>query len=177
MAAEFHLNPDRVNDLVAAAVATFDFTRPGNDQSLGRDLAVRVAKGISDRSNEGKGPDGENFKENEDVYARYKLARYDVDRPGELGGQTFSLLSCLGKPEVSSDEVVMNYGWGKTPDRSVARNGVALRPSELTATDREKAVHLTDSGRAFYQLDDAIAESCVELAYDSLAEHLKEHTS
>lgn len=163
-----------VADLVDAAVRTFDFTLPGRGgETLGRDLAVRAALGIQQRSADGEDPDGNPWKPNEEKYAKYKHDRYQVDRPGELGGQMLSLTSLLGKPEVTAENVLMVYGWN-TPPPADARNGVPLTPSERKATDREKGSYFTDGGRRFYELDDATCESMVAVAAAALETHLRE---
>ncbi len=172
MHVSFRFNPDSIPDLIQAAVDTFDFTMPGEGgQSLGRDLAVTAAKGIADRSDSGLDLNGEPFAANEDKYAKYKEKRYDVDRPGELGGQMFSLTSVLGKPEVSADAIHMSYGWNQAPARTTARNGAPLRESERKATDRQKAVWFAESGREFYGLDETIAEAMLEQAGKRFTRH------
>src|SRR5689334_1970463 len=118
MSAGFEMDPDAVLAHVAAAVDSFDFSIPGEaGGTLGRDLAVAVAQGIADRSADGKDPDGNDWRPNSDTpfhglpgYATYKRERYDVDRPGELGGQMLSQLSLLGQTTVTADEVEMVYG-------------------------------------------------------------------
>jgi hypothetical protein len=179
VAVGFDFNPDEVTALIEAAVRTFDFTLPGKSQSLGRDLAVRAATGICDRSNQGLDPDGNPWPPNSDTpfhgmpgYATYKYQRYSVDRPGELGGQMLSLLSVLGTPSVSADTVEMTYGTGSPPQRTTSRTGVAMKPSELKATDVEKADWFFEGGREFFAFDDEIAESVVELCGEALDEYL-----
>lgn len=173
MAAQFELDPDSVADLVEAVIDTYDWTLPGEaGQSLGRDLAVTVADGMAERSNRGLGVDGSPLKANEPKYARYKLARYGVDRPGELSGQTFSLLSMLGTVEVGPADVAMSYGLGTPPTRATSRTGQAMRPWELKATDREKAGYLGDSGRDFYGLDEDIKAKVVAQAGERFLRHL-----
>jgi hypothetical protein len=168
----FDFDSASAQDLVDACVDTFDFTLPGRDQSLGRDLAVRAAAGIADRSNRGLDADGQPFKPNEKRYAYRKLQRYGVDRPGELGGQMLSLTSLLGRPEVTRDAVVMRYGTGERPPAN-SRSGVPLRPWETKATDADKARHFTDSGRRFYELDGKIAASLQGLVNDAWEDHVR----
>lgn len=173
MSAAFEFNPEEVEALVQAVVDTFDFTLPGKSQSLGRDLAVTAAEGIADRSNQGLDAAGEPFKPNAAKYAAYKFRKFQVDRPGELGGQTLSLQSVLGTPEVTPDTVVMRYGTGQAPQRKTSRGGADLSPSQLEATDQEKAEWLQAGGREFYGLDAEISEKVIVQAGDALTEHLK----
>ena len=43
------MTPDEVNIYLANFLASFDFTRPGMDQSLGRDMALLMAERIGER--------------------------------------------------------------------------------------------------------------------------------
>lgn len=166
-------DPDTPADIVEALVDTFDFTVPGRGgKTLALDLVTRAAAGIADRSSQGRGPDGVEWRPNEARYARYKQARYGVDRPGELGGQMLSLNALVGKPEVAPDEVRMVYGWG-TPPPPNSRTGQPLKEWEKEATDREKGEYFTDTGRKFYELDDDISESLVKLVQESLDDYIK----
>lgn len=159
--------------ILSAVVESFDLTLPGQDQSLGRDLAVRAAHQIQDRSNSGDDPDGNEWRPNERRYAAYKLKRYQVDRPGELGGQMLSLTSVLGNPTVTPDSVEMAYGTGQAPQRSTSRGGTELKPHELKATDRQKAEWFEDGGREFYALSEEDCDALAELAGEALDRHLK----
>lgn len=163
---------DTVCALIEAAVSTFDFTLSGEGgQSLGRDLAVRAATGIANRSAEGRDPDGNEWAPNRPDWAEYKLERYSVDRPGELGGQMLSLVSLLGKPVMTADTIEMTYGTGEPPTRKTSRSGVELQPSELIPTDFEKAEWFTAGGRRFYELDEEIELSLVALCGERLTAH------
>jgi hypothetical protein len=180
-----HFDPDQPVELIEAALDTFDFTLPGRDKSLGRDLAVRVASGIAQRSLDGKDPDGNDWPPNSDNpkgkgYATYKLKRYDVDRPGELGGQMLSLLSLMGNVVVTPNRIEMTYGIDTPPQRPTARNGVPLKDHELIPTDREKGDWFTNGNsrtgqppRRFFEFDEEIAASLVTLVSEFLQEYLR----
>jgi hypothetical protein len=164
---------DGASDFLEAVLDTFDFTLPGEQgQTLGRDLAVGAAMGIAQRSNQGLDVDGQKFRPNSPDWARYKLDRYQVDRPGELGGQMFSLTSILGTPQISKDLIVMKYGTDEPPMRPEARNGVPLKPEELEPTDVEKAQWFALGGRHFYGLDETINEDLTKIADTALLRHI-----
>jgi hypothetical protein len=171
----FHFDPNDLPGMIEAVIDSFDFTIPGDSGgTLGRDMAVRVAIGIANRSTKGEGPDGTAWTPNSPGYAAYKRERYGVGLPGELGGQMLSEPALLGKPEVTPDHILMTYGWGLKPQKTDSRNSVPLKPSELKATDREKAQWFTDGGRRFYELDQTIADSVVnDVVAPAMDKHLK----
>ena len=160
-------------DLIDAALDTFDFTLPGaGGETLAKDLAVGAAMGIAQRSNAGLDVNGNPFRPNSPDYALYKLTRYDVDRPGELGGQMLSLASLLGEVNISPREVEIVYGTGEKPS-GPARNGIELRPSEKRLTDREKAAYFEGGGRQFWGLDNEIRAKLRGMVAEALLDHLR----
>ncbi len=172
MALGFSLDSQEFCNLIEEAINTFDFTLPGEaGGSLGDDLVVRAATGIHEYTSEGEGPN-EYWPANAPQYAEYKRKRYGVSVPGELGGQMLSLLSLIGKPVFGANEIEMVYGLGEPPRRSTSRSGVPLRRSELVATDREKAEWFTEGGRPFYEFNETIEISLVDLCGKRLVEHI-----
>lgn len=173
----FDMNDDEVGALIEAIVDTFDFTLPGRaGASLGEDIAAQAADSIAQRGNAGIDADGNPFAPNAPKWAAYKLERYHVDRPGELSGQMLSLASCLGKPEIAPDRVTMRHGLGLSNDEmgyTRSRTGVELRPYERDASDVDKGVWFTESGRPFYLIDEAGTEDLVKRVDDSLGDHIK----
>ncbi|WP_422932029.1 hypothetical protein [Singulisphaera sp. PoT] len=164
-------NIDEIGQWLRDLVATVDFTMPGQNASLGKDMADAVALGIQERSvPDAKSADGGTWAANASKYADYKRRRYKTDQPGLRSGQMLSLQSLLGVPQVSPDEVVMQYGIGQAPQR--AATGVPLTKSDQEITDIEKA-YFFSKDRPFYELDEDIADECVKLAGEALDEHLK----
>lgn len=152
-------------------VDSFDFTRPGKDGSLGRDMAGVVAEGIIDRSvPDAVSPDGSGWAANEARYAAWKRAKFAADQPGILSGQMLSLESVRGDVKVTPTEVTMNYGIGSGASRS--RTGAALSASQQATTDRDKARHFAEGGREFYGMDRQIADAVVAEVEDAIADHL-----
>lgn len=173
MIPKVEFDADEAERTIQAVVDTFDFTLPGEGgQSLGRDLAVRGALGIVERSQRGLDVNGEPFKANSDDWAEYKLEKYQVDRPCELGGQMLSEPSMIGDTAITATEVIMVYGVDEAPTKTTSRSGVELEEWELKATDREKAGYCAEAGREFYAWDDKIAESIVLVAQARLDIHI-----
>lgn len=163
--------------MIEALVDTFDFTLPGRaGASLGEDVAAMAADTIAQRSNQGLDINGAPFTPNEAKYAARKLRRYSVDRPGELSGQMLSLQACLGKPTVTPDELTLTHGNNVTPESqgyTRSRTGVAMKPHELQATDRDKGIWFTAGGREFYAIDAAGEELIAKRVDESLDDHVK----
>ena len=153
-------------------VQSFDFTIPGKDQSLGRDLAGVVAMGIRDRSVPGrKAPDGSTWDDNEPRYAAKKRAKYDADQPNVRTGQMLSLESLKGRTAISADDVTMEYGTD-TPAAS-ALNGTTLTKGDTAVTDVEKAGYCSER-RPFYGLDDTIGDAVRTAAAEALGDYLRD---
>lgn len=167
-------NIDAVAADIEAIVASYDFTLPGDDQSLGRDLAGVVATGIADRSAQGKAPNGSDWAENREPYKSRKAKRYSALLPNELTGQMLSLESLKGQTTIAADAVEMKYGTGEAATR--ARTGPA-DARDCVATDQQKAEWTTEGAsgppRPFYELDNAIADECQKVAGEALVKHLK----
>lgn len=148
-------------------VDAFDFTLPGVDGSLGRDLAGVVAREIAARSANAQDPDGNEWAPNEPGYAQWKAKRYRIGTfvPNYRTGQMLSYLSLLGNPEIAPDAVVMQYGLGETPTRSAT--GATLSRADAETTDIEKAFFCSKS-RPFYALDAATGDALKETAQEAL---------
>lgn len=152
---------------IDSIVESIDFTMPGRDQSLGRDLAGVVAEGIVDRSvPDAVSPDGSGWAANEARYAAWKRAKFAADQPGILSGQMLSLESVKGQVKVTPDSVEMTYGTGSGASRS--RTGAALSASQGAISDRDKARHFADGGREFYGMDRQIVDAVMAEVEDSV---------
>ena len=166
---------DNLAELIAwidGLVETFDFTLPGVEGSLGRDLAAKAAEGLAKRSNDSLDPDGTAWEENSAQYEKYKRKRYLMaDRPNIRTGQMLSPKSLLGGTEVSRDEVLMKYGTGEVPTRAVT--GVPLSVADESITDIEKAFFCSQT-RRFYALDEKIADDLQGVAQNALDKHIAE---
>lgn len=148
----------------------FNFSLPGKDQSLGRDLAGIAAAGIVDRSvSEQAGPNFQAWRPNNPKYTARKLKEFGVDLIGFRTGQMLSLESVMGETTVGDNEVVMRYGTNTPATRSSTGQG-KLKDDE--PTDREKAEWFSDGGREFYELDDADAEAIFDAAIKALEDYL-----
>lgn len=174
----FKSNIDEVCDWLHKLVEGFDFTVPGEDQSLGRDIVVEVASNIADRAADGRGADDSGVEvvwlANSDDppgkgYASQKAQDYGVfDQPNIRTGQMCSLLSLVGRPIIEPKRITMVYGTGDPPSTSAAPTGY-LSPDDRKITDVEKAqfAHEQDAERPerpFYALTEEDDEAVIDLA-------------
>jgi hypothetical protein len=170
--AQVHSNGDEIAAWLDAVVAGFDFTLPGIDQSLGRDLARTAAQGMIDRAvDEGKDPDGAPLKPNAEPYRSWKRKKYSVEAPLVRTGQMLSLESMMGETSVSADRIDMVYGTGEAPTRGSTGY---ISESDKKVTDRQKAAYVTDGGRRFYEFDRQIASAIVAQAGEAFGRYLED---
>ena len=153
-------------------IDAFDFTSPGKDASLGKDLAVAVANGIVERTTVDQlGSSGSPLKALSTAYKARKVKDHGVGLIGVRTGQMLSLESVLGDVTITADEVTLAYGTGEAPTKFATHGD--LKPNE--PTDREKADWFGSGGREFYAIDEAIAEAAAELAREALQDYLAEN--
>jgi hypothetical protein len=173
MTVEITDNNDEVGAWLDELVQSYDFTRPGEDGSLGQDLARVVAQGVIDRTvAQQQAADGSQLRENEPRYRARKKKLYQVDQPGLRTGQMLSLTSVLGEVDVTADEVTLRYGIGEAPTSSSTG---FISEADKRVTDRDKAGWFTEGGRPFYALDETINTEVAEHAGEALGTHLREH--
>jgi hypothetical protein len=162
-------------------VDSFDFKRPGNDESLGRDVANLGVQRIQDRSLQDRTGFGTAWAPNSETpshwapqgYRKWKEDNYGVGEPNSRTGQMLSQQSLFGRTRVESKQVTMVYGTDKPPDRATFGSPDAkllARDQKVTDTFKAYLAHTGQSRkgivRPFYQLIDddgvAIAELCQE---------------
>ena len=160
-------------------VDSFDFTRVGEDQSLGRDVAMKFVERIHDRAHEIKGGAFEEWKENAPAYAAWKQERYNVaDTPTVRTGQMLSQKSLFGRTTIAAREITMKYGVGTPPDRT--STGVELADADTKRTDLEKAyyVHTGQSKheikRPFYEVNEMDGRHVSDLCQQNLNDLIRE---
>lgn len=146
---------------------TFNFTRTGHEESMGKDAAGLVAKGIFDRSeNDQGGPTG-TWPDNHPAYTSRKVAKYNVALIGFRTGQMISLPSLLGKVDVEPDTVVIRYGTGKPPSQSISSSYISA--ADKAIADVKKAEYFTEKKGPFFEVDDRIAHDVREFVAAELA--------
>lgn len=156
-------------------IDSFDFTLPGKDVSLGKDLANAAAQSMIDRAivNE-QAPDGSPWAPNSPSYRDYKRKKYNVVNVGVFTGQMLSLRSMVGEVTIGPDSVEMKYGTGTPATRF---SGGEPYNVKNPPTDREKAEDFTlgrhGPPREFYGLDQINAEEIYEVAYEALIDYLE----
>lgn len=151
---------------------TFNFTRAGKERALGLEAAHLVAEGIVDRSFKVQVDHKlKAFKPNTDAYTADKVKKYFIPEIGFRTGQMISIPSLLGKVEVEEQQVTMRYGTGSIPTHSMTGN---IFPSDMKATDTQKADWFTDKKGDFYGADPDIEEKLFEHFGKALDEFIDE---
>ena len=137
-------------------LGTFDFTRQGHEESMGKDAAGIVAQGIINRSVNNQGGASAAWPQNDpERYTPMKIRLYNVALIGFRTGQMISLPSLLGKVDVEPQEVTIRYGTGLPPKSSMSSNYIS--PSDEAITDTKKAEYFTEKKGKFFELDEVIA--------------------
>lgn len=174
-----HSNLPQVIAWLDAFAESFDFTRPGVDQSLGRDLVNAVCEGIHDRSvTLRKGADAD-WPDLSDTphggrpgYRTWKRDKYGIDNePNSRTGQMLSINSLRGRTQYQPKEILIVYGVDAPPTSSAAPTGY-LSPADQEVTDVEKAGFAAEKGRSFFELDDTIEAGALQVASDNLTQYI-----
>lgn len=177
-------NIDEVVRWLGGFIDSFDFTRPGIDQSLGRDTANAVCQGIADRSrNLRKGadtnwPDLSNrpFR-GRPGYRDWKHLKYGINNePLSRTGQMLSMTSLRGGTEYAPTEIRVIYGTGQPPKTSAAPTGL-LSDADRKVTDTQKATWATEGSasrpkRPFFELDQTISEGVFFVVEQNLIDYV-----
>jgi hypothetical protein len=153
-------------------IATFDFTRQGQGESMDKDAAGIVAEGILDRTvNDQAGVDGI-FIANDPKYTARKRKLYNVELIGFRTGQMISLPSLLGNVDVAPDTVLITYGTGQPPSSSMSSNYIST--SDKAVTDTAKAGYFTAKKGRWFAIDDPISDKVREYFSDQLGVFIRE---
>jgi hypothetical protein len=152
------MTASNINDVVgflSRFVDSFDFERPGIDQNLGRDVAMKVVHRIHDRSHEERAGVSGIRLANESKYKAWRDKKYGVSEPNSGTGQMLSQKSLYGRTTIDSRKVTMIYGTGDPPDREVF--GRAVAPAGEKRTDIEKA-YIAHTGQSIHKIKRPIYE-------------------
>ena len=166
----------------------FDFTRPGVDQNLGRDMAnVQVAR-MMDRSQKFEAPDGSYWLGNSDRpsiwmpegYKAWKSFIYGWkgDSPNYKTGQMLSKTSMGGGTTITPQEVLIKYGTGLAPTKSYSPSGFFNPDTDGVVTDVEKAEWAHMEGphrpaRPFFGVGEGDPEALVDCAQDNMNDYIR----
>lgn len=166
----------------------FNFTLPGRQQSLGRDVAHLVANRIARRaSQEGRGASPTRWHENSDRpagkgYKSRKRKAYGWQesdgKPNYRTGQMLSEPSLFGQTQVEPKRVLMRYGLDEAARdcKSPTDNRTpSQKRGDAAVTDRQKAGYAHELGRDFYELDDQIVAALVAEIENRLATYIRDH--
>jgi hypothetical protein len=188
-------NIDQVIAYLEQFANTFDFTRKGIDQSLGRDVKKLAAQTMRDRSLQDRTGFGTAWPPNSDTpshwtegpagedwgYRQWKEYHYGTDQPNSRTGQMLSQLSMEGRSTIEPRQVTMIYGTNTAPTGcAFGSPDPKLFERDRKVTDVEKAYFAhTGQGphntvRPFYQLIDDDAVKIAELCQENLNEMIND---
>lgn len=172
------MNASNIADVISfldGFVDSFNFTRPGNDQSLGRDIANKVVERIYDRSLDQRAGPGGPWDKNEPKYAKWKDKNYGVAEPNSRTGQMLSHQSLFGRTKIDPEQVTMIYGLDEPPVRATFGTPTEKQfEQDRKVTDVQKAyfAHTGQSKhrikRPFYAVDESDGRAVVELCQENL---------
>lgn len=160
-------NIDDIAGFITGLADGFSFVHSG----AGMESVEKVVTGIQHRSEQFQCTGGgEAWPENSPEYLIDKANRYGTRLINYRTGQMLGQESLIGETVIEDKLVTMRYGTGRPPQSSV--NGY-MEPSDEEVTDIEKAEIALASGRAFYELDDAINEQVGAVVAEAYAEYLR----
>ena len=109
-------NIDQVTAWLDAFVDPSNFTRPGTDQSLGRDVAWKVVEQIEDRAQKDKRGTGDDWDPNAPDMPRGKRSgtASSIARTRERA-RCSSTESLYGRTTIEPEQVTMIYGLNEPP--------------------------------------------------------------
>jgi hypothetical protein len=176
------LNVDAVMYRLRNVVAEFDFTIPGADQSLGRDVANLIVGRIDDRCAVSYGPDSVPWQPNSEKeppkggYKGAKLRKYGWDETNRRTGQMLSILALKGRTTIEKDLITLRYGRDEAPSRGGSPSGV-VTDGDKKRTDVQKAEYAHTGGRwgikrPFYALGPGDKEAVVEFVQEKLDQYI-----
>jgi hypothetical protein len=179
------LDPHQWQRLLAELLDTFDFTRPGADQSLGRELAV-VVHGIQRGAAEDQSEPHSEWPENSTTAPPkggckcWKHRKYGIENaPNFRAGQMLNFISLMGRTRIGKKLVEMVYGRNEALDRSTSPNKYISERDKLM-TDMEKAKYAHEGQsiykikRPFYGFGPGEPEDVSKCAQESLNEWIRE---
>jgi hypothetical protein len=180
-------NVDQITHDLQEWIDEFNFTRPGEEGSLGHDVAMAVVEGIIQRSHDQRRGADVDWPENAPDYAAWKAKRYKLSaqEPNIRTGQMLSQSSLYGQTTIEPELVTMRYGIGAVPTRTstgaeLPRHTRGKHAGEQIddLTDIEKAYFAhTGQGpngvkRPFYELDEVISADVQRVIAENLERHI-----
>jgi hypothetical protein len=180
-------NIDEVCRWLQEFAESFDFTRPGKDQSVGRDLALTIVHGpdvggqggILGRCAAGVGADGTPWPPNAPEVSARKQEDYGWDEPNRRTGQMLSQQSLYGRTRIEPDQVTLVYGTGQPPSGSAAPSGYSSKADRETPDVLKASLAHSGQGRKgirrpFYEATREDAENVSAVAQENLNEYIRE---
>jgi len=188
-------NIHEVADWFRQFIHGFNFTRPGKDQSLGRDIANVIIRGpeldglggVMGRCADQKDPEGKEWAKNSTKpirgypggYAEFKEEKYGIiDEANRRTGQMLSQLTLTAKTKVGATEIEIRPGTDQPPSSSAAPTG-KLSEADKAVTDTQKIgfAHTetpTKPARKFYAANDEDRRNVIAVAQENLDDYIRE---
>lgn len=170
-------------------VDSFDFNRPGEHGSLGRDVMNAVVEGIQTRSHDQKRGATTEWPKNATNYAKWKQNKYGVaNAPNVRTGDMLSQRALRGRSVIGPNKITMIYGTNEVPKATSTGKPLPTKKRRGTGevvpyddlTDVQKAYFAhTGQGpnnvkRPFYEPDDNITADVRKIIDAALDDHIRE---
>ena len=160
-------NVNEVVDSLDAITDSFDFTVPGADQSLGRDVAKRVVQGIYDRSLEERRGARSPWKQNESKYRNGKRKTTEPTNRIAEPARCFPTGALMGRTTIEPDQITMIYGTGDPPARAsfggrpksnspktrnepISKRVISLTPASQSTRSSDRSTNSTTTSRVTF---------------------------
>jgi hypothetical protein len=177
-------NSEQVFRNIGGFLRSFNFTRVGSDQSLGRDVAHKEVDQIEGRCSRQVGPDGEPWDKNTDSTMEGKeVLGWGDNTPNVATNNMLNKIALFGETRVEPYRVTLVYGTNAKASKSYSPSG-KLRKSDEKLTDREKAYfahtgqgpHATE--RPFYGFGEGDRAAIIDdVLQPALNEAIREHNA
>jgi hypothetical protein len=170
-------NAAAVKAQIAAFVKGIDFTRPGKEGSLGKDLLSEAATGIIDQAiGNQQSPDGTPFAANQGPYGDAKREEglpVGIGLKGHRGGSSermLSLVEVMGEQDIKPDEATMKYGRSE----AMKRRGQWFTAGSTAVDGCEPSGAMNQPSRPFYGLGDETKANVREVGHDFVRDRVRE---
>lgn len=135
---EFDMNVDEVEQALLELIDGFGFDASVEGKAVALDVADAFALGVNAMVGDQKILGGQPMPPLDWFYSEEKAKDYGFDIAGYRTGQMLSMVSLIGKLDISRDLLVISYGTGMPPTRGSGPTGY-ISEEDKEVTDTEKA--------------------------------------
>lgn len=172
-------NVDEIAEWLRSLGDCLDFTRPGIEGSVGKDMLIGQAYRIDERCSREEGPT-EAWAENQGKYAKKKDTLHlpvgiGIAPPSEE--RMLSILNLKGEQIITAKEATMIYGAAGSasgPDDPSPRNKAAWFTNGSEGADGERSGAKNQPDRPFYEYTEDDVEASVDIAVDAIDRFIDE---